>query len=131
MTVTKGMSTCEMLAMNFQWLDAFSIGFKSDIGGALQAHNLKVAGSNPAPATNFIEENQYFGPQLRANLMLHNWNPTIHSDIVLFQWVPIDSGIHLQNFVSIPCHMNGTCPRVNVPDSFTDGNSALVFWLIT
>ena len=75
---------------------------------ARQAHNLKVAGSNPAPATKKSPVDQGLNLALPGFFMCANPFRLIATHSLYFSIGYISSGIRYDFAQNPPCHMNGT-----------------------
>ncbi len=75
---------------------------------ARQAHNLKVVGSNPTPATKLSSHYQRLSRRTAAVSACRNAWHSRHTENQAFSTTSARSSQECQSFPTIPCHMHGT-----------------------
>ncbi len=88
------------------------------LGQNRQAHNLKVAGSNPAPATKISPPDQLLRPLLAGFSMYPLPFPHSTRNSLAFSKATRGSGVRSHPFTDPPWHMQGTWNRGSVPLTF-------------
>ena len=95
-------AACYMVGDN----QAFGAGWSSPV--ARQAHNLKVIGSNPIPATKFLEQYQVDSPPLAGFFIRYKPFPANAKEMRLNPMSKRQSAADDEALAKIPRHKSGT-----------------------